>query len=398
MDAQGRMNDQPIRIAILLGSPLTENIFARIGMPYLAETFEVTIIDCALWVRVGMAGLNYQKYHYQDLVTVRTESEFEAAIDSLRPMFAIDFVGKGSYTRRIQNVLKRANTKYVAPRLAPVPLPNRQLGASLASWAHALAIGRRVYYWVLRGIRNENPLPPDIALLAGSQANDYWTASSQTILWTDSFDYFTLKELQRIRQIGQGRPRIHDGRFVLFIDDCLSLSMDYQITGQPRPIEPDEYFKLLLQVLNNIERSLSLPVVIAAHPNGKEVHDYASLFGNRAVYFDATAELALDCELVLTHCSTAVAYPVLLRKPIVALNTARLRKTGTSDHIDHLGRLLNCPVLFMETSAENCDEILAASASVDQEAYEKYEKSYITTVASSDTNPFQQFVRSVVKR
>jgi hypothetical protein len=362
-------------------------------MPYLSETFDVTVIDCTTWVRVGIANLKYEKYAYNNLITVMGESDFKAAIIKLQPIYAIDFIGKGNYTRTIQNVLRRAKIKYVAQRITPSPLPNRLQGSQFTSFANSVAIFRRVFHWLLRSISNKNPLPPDIALLAGSKAKDYWTSSSKTILWTGSTDYFTLKELKRTREMSGGKTNIQKGRYVLFIDDCLPLSMDYKITGRSRPIEPNEYFELLLRTFANIEKILSIPVIVAAHPSGKEIPNYASLFGGRTVYFNATAELALDCEIALTHYSTAVAYPVLLRKPIVILNAQSLGNTLQGNFIENMHRLLNCPVLFMESNFTCCEEIITKSTLVDEEAYDDYEKSYITNGCNSDTHPFQVFVK-----
>jgi hypothetical protein len=120
---------KPIRIAILLGSPLTQDIFRRIGMPYLSTAFDVTIIDCANWVRVAMNDLIYKRFNYSKLVTVGGEADFKSAIDELRPRYAIDFTGSGPHIRPIQNILRRANTKYVVQRITPSPLPNGRPGA-----------------------------------------------------------------------------------------------------------------------------------------------------------------------------------------------------------------------------------------------------------------------------
>lgn len=393
LDAQKSTTGQPIRIAILLASPLTQDIFHRIGMPYLASTFDVAIIDCAHWVRVGMSGLTYNKFDYNNLVTVMGEADFKAAIDKLRPMYAIDFTGSGAHTRTIQNILRQAKTKYVAQRITPSPLPNVLPGSSFTSFTQAVSILRRGYRWMLRAISDKNPLPPDIALLAGSRSKDHWTSSSKVILWTGSTDYFTLKELKQSRSMDGHKTENHKGRYILFIDDCLSLSMDYKITGQSRPIEPDTYFDLLLQTFRNIEKCLSIPIIIAAHPSGKEITNYASLFGGRAVYFNATAELSLDCELALTHYSTAAAYPVLLRKPIIVLNAQSLQNTHPGKFIDNMHRILKCPVLFMDSDISCWENIMTRSRVVDDDAYDDYEKNYIMNGCSSDTNPFQEFVR-----
>jgi hypothetical protein len=252
---------------------------------------------------------------------------------------------------------------------------------------------RRASGWLVRAITNANPRAPDIALLAGAKANDYWTSAAGTILWTASPDYFRLKEVQSGRTNGGRTSRLHDGPFSLFIDDCLSLSLDYAITGRLRPIEADEYFHLLLRTFESIEAALALPVVVAAHPNGRDLENYASYFGGRTVYFGATAALTVDCELALTHYSTAVAFPVLLRKPIVLLNAQRLKHTYQGEAIENLASLLNCPVVVMDAQTTR-ETLNRMPLTVDEAAYERYEKNYITTVRSPDTHAFEPFVRS----
>ena len=382
-----------MRIAILLGSPLTEDVFRRIGMPYLSTAFDVTIIDCANWVRVAMNDLNYKRFGYSNFVTVMGEEDFKSAIDELRPMYAIDFTGSGPHIRPIQNILRRANTKYVVQRITPSPLPNSRPGSRPASFAQSISVIRRGFRWMLRAMANRNPLPPDIALVAGSRAIDHWTSSSKTILWTGSTDYFTLKDIQQARKSGDEQTVKQKGRYALFIDDCLSLSMDYEMTGQSRPIEPDAYFGLLLQTFSNVEKWLSIPIVIAAHPSGRDMPQYASLFGGRTVHFNATAELSLNCEIALTHFSTAVAFPVLLRKPIVILHAKTLRNTHQGQFIDNLHQLLKCPLLLMDSDQTACTNLMSGATAVDEAAYDEYEKSYIIKSSSADMNPFQPFVR-----
>jgi hypothetical protein len=362
-------------------------------MPYLSTAFDVTIIDCANWVRVAMIDLIYKRLRYSKLVTVMGEADFKSVIAELRPMYAIDFTGSGPHIRPIQNILRRANAKYVVQRITPSPLPNGRPGTRPASFAQSISVIRRGFRWMLRAMTNRNPLPPDIALVAGSRAIDHWTSSSKTILWTGSTDYFTLKNMQQTRSRGDEQRVKQKERYALFIDDCLSLSMDYEMTGQSRPIEPDEYFGLLLQAFSNIEKRLSMPIVIAAHPSGRDMPQYASLFGGRTVHFNATAELSLDCEIAMTHFSTAVAFPVLLRKPIVILHAQTLRNTHQGRFIDNLHQLLRCPVLFMDAHEPGCENGIAQSVSVNEEAYDEYVKNYIINTTSSDTNPFQPFVR-----
>lgn len=371
------------RLAILLGSPLTEDVFSLIGMPYLGRPFDVTIVDCVRWVRSG-AEVSFTRYPYEPLVTVEDGGAFDRALAQVAPAYAVDFISKGPYTRVMQDALRRAGVIYVAQRIAPSPLPAAR---PMASLARGLTLARRVWGWTRRALADANPRSPDVALLAGSDANDYWTAAAGTVLWTSAPDYFRLRDVQRSRADNGGSPT-HPKPYALFIDDCLALSLDYAITGRPRPIEPDAYFARLRATFDRIEASFSIPIAIAAHPNGRDIPDYASRFGSRAVYFGATASLSIDCVVALTHYSTAVSYPVLLRKPIVILNARALRGTYSGDAADTLAALLRCPVLSMDGT-----DAAPAIPQVDEEAYAAYETRYITTRRSDDCHPFEPFVR-----
>lgn len=380
-------------LAILLASPLTADVFDRIGLPYLSESLDVTILNCGNWVRIGMGDVSFQAHPYEESETASDPEEFAAIIERLKPRYALDFISKGPYTRVIQDILRKHGTEYVAQRIAPSPLPPLRADSPRGAIAHSVALARRGCGWLVRQVNNANPFPPDIAVLAGTEAGDYWTSASRKVVWTGSIDYFRLKAEEQARVAGLPGHRFHDGPFALFIDDCLSLSLDYAITGQPRPIEPDEYFPLLRQTFHHVEAALSLPVVIAGHPNGREVSDYRALFGDRPVHFEATASLAVDCAIAFTHYSTAVAYPVLLRKPIVFLNSVKLTHQYPGHAVDNMAKLLSRPVLMMEAGCDACRRVLAIASTVDDGAYQRYERRYIVTERSSDTHHFESFVR-----
>lgn len=385
------------RVAILLGSPFTEDIYDRIGVPCLSETFDVDVIDCTRWVRSGTTPVAFQRHAYPHFFSTADLGGLAELLAVQRPAYAIDFIGKGPFTRAIQRALRQLGIRHVAQRISPVPLPHQLDGLAAIRLASIGAFARRGAHGLVRMLRNQHAHPPDVALLAGEESMDHWTSAARTILWTASPDYFTLRALQRVRNGTSRRFKVAREPFALFIDDCLALSPDYALTGHAPPIRAATYFSMLTRSLNDLEDRLGLPIVIAAHPNGKEIPKYAELFGGRAVHFGATAELALECTVAVTHYSTAVSYPVLLRKPIIVLNAQCLRHTRQGHYIATVAKLLNARVVFMDAESPAVWD-LGLLSRVDEDAYAAYERRYITTDRSDDESPFDVFTRFATAR
>ena len=88
-------------VAILLGAPFTSQNYERTGIPYLKENFEVVVLDCNPWLRVGYSSLSFTKHDYAQIITIASADDFEEATRQLKPASAIDFIGYGSSTRFI---------------------------------------------------------------------------------------------------------------------------------------------------------------------------------------------------------------------------------------------------------------------------------------------------------
>ena len=90
-----KMSDQEkssMRVAILIGAPLTEQNFERFGIPYLSLYFDVIVFDCLAWVGRDSIAVKCKRVDWGCYITIKNESDFHQAVKLYKPNFAIDFI------------------------------------------------------------------------------------------------------------------------------------------------------------------------------------------------------------------------------------------------------------------------------------------------------------------
>lgn len=389
--------DKKPTIAILLNAPFTEQNYKRTGVPYLKENFEVVVLDCNPWVRIGYSSLRFTKYDYPNVITISSANDLEEVISQIKPAYAIDCTGLGALTPFIQKTLRMHGTKLVVPNTGTLPVPN----IGLRTKDYLIMAVKNPYRFLLKVIAklsnyiNERRVfEPDVALLAGRKALDSYTTKAKKILWIASNDYYTYKSVQD--KLGhQNMCLPFQGKYALYIDDCIPLASDYKLLGLTSPVEPDSYYTILRQTFDRMEHITGLQVVVAAHPNGKEINHYTTLFGGRHVIFDITAELCSQSDLVFSHISTGLSYAVLWKKPIIILTSKSLDKSWQGAAIRERSIQLNCPLLFMESDDYEYREVCKRSGDVSLAAYKNYIDNFIRSDEVSEVAPWQAFTNFV---
>lgn len=382
--------EQRKTMMILVASPLTENIYRRIGADELEVHFEVVVVDCLAWLVPSDRHPAFSEKKSATIRKVDNHKAFAALMEGVAPDFVLDFVGRGTHTRIFQLECRKIKARYITHHLAPVPTvftaaaPFRSLFSSPAEFAiKALrSIGRRFV--------GKHPYPPDIALLAGRKSANPWVMSAHKIVQTATPGYF---ELQNARRDWEAHNIAHsdlpERGYFLFIDDCLALSFDFHLGHFSHIVDPRFYFELINRFFDRLERMTGLPVVIAAHPNGREYPDYASLFNGRQVYDGRTAWLSCGCVCALTHHSSAINFPVILRKPIALLTFDRLKKAPQGRVVEVIASKLQRPILDL-TQQEVDSSLLSRMLALAQEAsYASYEADYIVNTSAPGGNPFE---------
>ena len=381
-------------MAIIVASPMTQNIFERIGADIMDMAFDVVVIDCIKWVREYKEMPVYKTIQKKNIYTVEDKTEFTEILSKLEVDYILDFIGRGKHTRLIQDTCKHLKIIYITHLLSPFPQPITQKSLVHALITEPIVTIKRIVNYILRSFHGERPLSPDIALLAGTESMNSWTSSAKRVIFTATPNYFTLQKINDHKNLEGGNlfNSIPKGEYILFLDDCLSMSFDFDLSSYKRIYYSNEYFPLLERVFLRLEKYFHIPVVIAAHPNGKEFNGYSGLFGKRIVKFDEAARLSSKCKFAVTHYSTAITYPVLLRKPIVLMNSTRLLKTPQGKTINYIAEILRCNQIMMDADITTEELRCLELNIVNENGYIKYEKRFIKTEEVKGDSSFYELI------
>jgi hypothetical protein len=405
------------KVVILLGSPFTEQNYERIGIPYLAPHFEILVLDCAVLIGRCPDAITFGLAKWDRYFSVETYSELKQALITFGPVFALDDIGLGLETRSVVNILRQCNVRLVALKTGVVPsltlwdkfcslvrqsrvnnnvevdLLGQKTLARIELRAGRLNQLKKMFLHIVGKVKREvwdRPrFPgPAVSLVAGSHAFDWIARKSKNILWVGSEDYHVFKTAERQLQSGALHKRAY--AFALFLDVCLPLANDWKFLNHPPPISAEKYYPLLCGFLEKMETELSMPVIVAGHPNSKSIPNYSKLIGGRDVVFGQTAALVQQCNVVLTHASTATSFAVLARKPILFVTSDQLGKSDYGDSIKAMAETLGCGVLSLE-----CGPLLSRGANgiaVDELRYARYEQSFLKNHQSNETRPWGAFI------
>lgn len=382
--------EQRKTMLILVASPLTEDIYRRIGVGELAPYFEIVVADCLAWLVPSERHPTFNERRDEIIRKVKSSKAFETLIQEVSPDFVLDFVGRGPFTKRLQAECRRVNAKYITHHLVPVPAD----AAAVSPWSSLLSHPAQFLLKALRHVgrrlANNYPEAPDVSLLAGRKSANPWVMSARKIIHTATPAYF---ELQRARQDSAceniNRRDLSKSGYILFVDDCLTLSFDFHLGNFKRIADSNSYFERINAFFDRLERLTGLPVVIAAHPNGREYSHYAAFFQGREVYFDRTALLSCDCSCVLTHYSSAINFAVLLRKPISLLTFDQLQASPQGRIVEVIASSLNRPIYDLMHKDYDCPTLNSLFTAADEVAYAAYEADYIVNTNTPGSNPFE---------
>lgn len=123
---------------------------------------------------------------------------------------------------------------------------------------------------------------------------------------------------------GRSAQKSNHEAYAVFLDQMLTYHPDFQLNGITNPLRAEDYFAGMERCFQRVERDFGLEVVIAPHP--KATQDSLQKLG-RTVSAEQTSALVEGSKLVLCHYTTAVAYAVMFRKPVLFLTSDSMLKS-----------------------------------------------------------------------
>jgi hypothetical protein len=386
-----RINTELKTIVIIVASPLNEDIIKRIGFHSFKKKMNLIIFDCLPWIRKKVIPNNLQYLNF-DIITIKDYIDFKKNIITLKCDFLIDFIGYNKHTRDIQICCKSNKILFISQSLYPIPTPIVRSNVFKSLIYSPRATINKIYSLIKRSIFNQLPLDPDISLLVGDLSVNHLNINSRHKIFTTSQSWYDIEKEKKLISLKNKCPK----NYILFIDDCISQSIDFVLTDQKSIISPTEYYILLNNFFNKIEQELSMPVIIAGHPNGKYIDHYANFFNSRNVFFDTTASLTINADIVLTHYSTAINYAILSKKSIILMNFDKLQKSYQGLILQNIAKILNCKIIEIDKPLKLSKELLISP--INKTSYKLFIKNYISNeIIINKLGQFENLINYLLK-
>lgn len=403
--------DKIATIAILLGAPLTDRHFARLGVRELSRISDVIVVDCMRLVGRNPDHVTANMVDWPNYVTASTRDELRDILSRYSPQYAFDDVGASPETAFLGEIARQNSVKLVCIREGRLPRPSlvRRLRLIAADRSAGLAptnsgtgadrtaaalvprtLIQRILSRLVQEYRRRTDVPrPDVALLAGTDALDWYARRAPQHIWIASNDYHAF-------QHPEAAPESLPKPYAVFIDVCLPLAADWKLLGMTPPIAANDYYPLLRGLFQRIEELAGNPVVVAGHPNSRAVSNYVDLLGGRQPIFGQTSELVRHSSLVLSHASTATSFVAMAEKPVMFVSSKSIDRTTYGAHVRAMARSLNGPVVMLEESDRLTVEQLPRSADV--AASRRYVNRYLRAPWTTESSPWQAFGEFLVRQ
>jgi hypothetical protein len=168
---------------------------------------------------------------------------------------------------------------------------------------------------------------------------------------------------------------IPTGNYAVFVDAALVGHPDFVHASAEDAVTPQKYFDGMKKLFGILERQLDMPVIVAGHP--RVVYEHSPF--DRPTYYGMTCELVGGSQLVITHCSTALAYAAIFRKRVMFATTNELEK-------GEFRLLIARASSWFGVKPVNADEVSETSrievAAVDERRWSTYELDFVREPAA----------------
>jgi hypothetical protein len=399
-------------IALLGGMNLTAQNVYRTGVEYLEKQFEVVVFDCRPFLQRPIDPRIEIDPRFRRVYQLTSLGDLVSILQSLKPVYAIDFIGPCREMKLIQPALRIAGCKFVIQKLGQLPQPSlfqrrlnqflfilkllvgqrshkertqvdsRDTSSEVMGYTSSISKVRKI---VSAYFETKYYGKADIALAAGRQAIKSSSKMAHITLSVKSTDSHMFA--QATRTYSRDHLRGISDRYALFIDDALVHATDWALLRQESPVEATFYYRQLNNFLSQIEKSGKISVIIAGHPQALNNLDYISKFDGRPVYFDCTPNLVLGCRFAIAHASTAISFAVISDKPMVIVSNSELDKGAYGRNIRNMAKALGVSVNMMDH--------FAPSITVPQQPnkqYAKYRQKLLYDKNCVENEPWEEFL------
>jgi hypothetical protein len=384
------------KILYLIGVPFNRRDYERFGFDvFIRAGFEVIVWDFSpfLYPTTYQMVSPPDPISYENLIRFKHKRDAVAAIKQEESnTFVINILSFSMATFHIFKAISQKKIPYALITANAYPSANRNINFKNRIKKILNFRYKELFNALFMKISGTIPLHflkirPATFVLAGGEKSlprSPLTNSDTKILWIHTFDYdIFLEDTKR------NHPKENS---LVFLDEYLPFHPDFTFFGLTSPISPETYYPVLCRFFDHLEKKFGMEVIIAANPRS-HYEKKEDLFGGRKVERGKTAELVRDAKLVILHCSNAINFPALYRKPMIFVTTDSIERTRFRSYMDIFASYFKKTPINI---SNRVDIDVENELRVFEEGYTKYKHDYIK-LEDTEERPFWQVVSKEIK-
>ncbi len=365
-----------IRLCLVIKNPFKLTDIKRFNINELNKNFDLIILDCSAWLlpeSIKTRGVS--TISLPNLKVIKNKNDLRDALTN-NGGYALDFVGLFSFNAvTLFNILKKKDIKIIVIDSGPFPSPGPTKSSLNVKDKISIIIKNKLFvrfiYARLLKIYQflSADMTPDIALVSGSS----WMYNprfslARRIIPAHSFDYETFIEVNEF-------PKKDEVAYAVYLDENLVFHEDNKEMNLKPPVSVPHFLIQLEMMFREVESITGLSVKVAAYPSS-DPSIYREYFKGRDIVMNNTAEMIKNAQLVFAHASTAISFAVLWRKPVFFITNNEISKSWYFADIEAATRAIKRPLINLDNFPIFSSYFIKWD-SIDNEAYEKYEWTYI---------------------
>lgn len=310
-------------------------------------------------------------------------------IDYMRGLNDLD-----SKTQKVFRLLKKCKVKYFTVVTNSLPTPNVELQSTnryrwFLSRLKKASNPSRLYDYLmrlaiayLRRKRLVYPLPTRIFATDAPVVRNFllrYNLESSVVVKMHTDDYYDFLKASLITQDNANEIQ---KPYAVFIDEGMVGHSDIDICGIKR-LDAQSYSNEIMKILDYVTDNLKMEVIVAAHPR-LNLEALKNVYPGRTIMQGKTLQLIAGAEFVMAHLSTVVGFAAFLKKPVILVETAEMKRTDHYHIVVHtMANALGLRPFQTDVEKLNkFDEYRYCSI----EKYDQYIARYVKTAGASDEN------------
>ncbi|MDC3038895.1 hypothetical protein OA094_01570 [Candidatus Pelagibacter sp.] len=346
------------KIALISRVNFQKRDYERYGVSILKKKFQVDILDLSR-ILIPRSKKYFKRFNSSNVIIIHSVFELIKILKSKKYNFAIEYLENSPKELLIRIIIK-SNINFLIKYLGGVK--PKIVYDDLKS-NYVLTNFKKIFTNIkLTILTFINKFLIDLVLIPGQDFFYQKTIvkSAKKILYTNSFDFNEYLSKKKINK---------KKKYYTYIDQNFINHPDFYIKKR-KPFVSENFYKALEIFFCKIEKKYKTKVIVCPHP--KTNLKNFSFINKKRISKYKTFETIKDCSHVFAHYSTAISYPVLLKKSITFLTAAELKKKRQGYQTKIMAELLKSDLIDIDSK-----KVIKLNFKINKIKYNKFVKNYL---------------------